>query len=225
MPGSGAPEARKRLAHGVSRGANRRKQAKHQRCGRMSHSYSQNVVHLVFSTKGRVASISNKFQPDLWAYIAAICQRQGMFVHVIGGMPDHIHLLLQIPSTMSLAKCVAHDQGQFVEVGRRKRPQIFVAKRLCGVQCQRIGCVSGGAVHQESGGASQEDEFCRGICGVVEEARWRTTEICVGVRIAETERVKRRGSVAPTVLAFFSMRTHPLRGGLTSAAPPALDWR
>ncbi len=73
----------------------------------MSHSYSQNVVHLVFSTKGRVASISNKFQPDLWAYIAAICQREEMFVHVIGGMPDHVHLLLQIPSTMSLAKCVA----------------------------------------------------------------------------------------------------------------------
>jgi REP element-mobilizing transposase RayT len=72
----------------------------------MSHSYSQNVVHLVFSTKNRAASIPNEFQPDLWAYIAAICQRQDILVHVVGGMPDHIHLLLQIPSTMSLAKCV-----------------------------------------------------------------------------------------------------------------------
>ncbi len=72
----------------------------------MSHAYSQNVIHLVFSTKGRSASIPREFQPDLWAYIAAICQRNEIHVLKIGGMPDHIHLLLQIPAAISLAKTV-----------------------------------------------------------------------------------------------------------------------
>jgi putative transposase len=87
----------------------------------MSHTYAQNVIHVVFSTKGRCKTISNEFQPRLWAYVAGICKNHGIFVHSIGGMDDHIHLLIQIPPPLSLAKAVlalksnssrwANDQG------------------------------------------------------------------------------------------------------------------
>ena len=88
----------------------------------MSHSYAQNVLHLVFSTKDRQKSISSAFQPALWAYAAGICKNEGIFVHVIGGTEDHIHLLIQVPPTLALAKAIlaikanssrwAHGQGQ-----------------------------------------------------------------------------------------------------------------
>jgi REP element-mobilizing transposase RayT len=38
--------------------------------------------------------------------VAGICKNLDIFVHAIGGMEDHIHLLLQIPPTLALAKAV-----------------------------------------------------------------------------------------------------------------------
>ena len=73
----------------------------------MSHTYAQNVVHVVFSTKDRRKGIVADFQPKLWAYSAGICKRQGTFVHAIGGMEDHAHFLIQVPAVMALAKAVA----------------------------------------------------------------------------------------------------------------------
>ena len=70
----------------------------------MSHTYAQNVIHVVFSTKDRRKTISKEFQPRMWAYVAGICKNHGIFVHAIGGMDDHIHLLIQIPAPLSLAK-------------------------------------------------------------------------------------------------------------------------
>jgi putative transposase len=72
----------------------------------MSHTYVQNVIHVVFSTKHRSKSISKEFQPRMWAYVAGICKNHGIFVHAVGGMDDHIHLLVQIPPPLSLAKAV-----------------------------------------------------------------------------------------------------------------------
>jgi putative transposase len=72
----------------------------------MPHTYSQNVIHVVFSTKDRRKAISKEFQPRLWAYAAGICHKLGILVHAVGGMDDHIHLLIQVPPSLSLAKAV-----------------------------------------------------------------------------------------------------------------------
>jgi putative transposase len=72
----------------------------------MSHTYVQNVIHLVFSTKDRRKIIAAEFQPKLWAYSVGICKKQGIFVHAIGGMEDHVHFLMQVPATLALAKAV-----------------------------------------------------------------------------------------------------------------------
>jgi len=91
----------------------------------MSHTYTQNVIHVVFSTKERRKLISAEFRPRLWAYAAGICKNVGIFAHGIGGMDNHIHLLLQIPPAMALAKAVmaikanssrwAREDGQELE--------------------------------------------------------------------------------------------------------------
>jgi putative transposase len=72
----------------------------------MPHTYAQNTIHVVFSTKDRSKLIPKEFQPRLWAYAAGICKKEGIFVHAIGGMEDHIHVLVQIPPTLALAKAV-----------------------------------------------------------------------------------------------------------------------
>jgi REP element-mobilizing transposase RayT len=60
----------------------------------------------VFSTKDRRKAISKEFQPRMWAYAAGICRKLGILVHAVGGMDDHIHLLIQVPPSLSLAKAI-----------------------------------------------------------------------------------------------------------------------
>ncbi len=87
----------------------------------MAHSYVQNVVHVLFGTKGGQAAIPAEFRARLWAYAAGICKNEGIFVHAIEGVAGHAHFLVQIPPTLTLAKAVAtikanssrwaHEQG------------------------------------------------------------------------------------------------------------------
>lgn len=70
----------------------------------MSHTYSQNVLHVVFSTKDRHKTISPEFQSRLWAYVAGVCRKVEILVHAVGGTEDHIHLLIQVPPSLPVAK-------------------------------------------------------------------------------------------------------------------------
>jgi putative transposase len=77
----------------------------------MSHSYSSNRVHVIFSTKGRAKIISDELQPKLWAYMAGIATKQGFDAIIIGGVQDHVHVLLSLPPTMPLAKAIQFLKG------------------------------------------------------------------------------------------------------------------
>jgi putative transposase len=48
----------------------------------------------------------NEFRPRMWAYAAGICKKFDILVLAVGGMEDHIHLLVQIPPTLPVTKAV-----------------------------------------------------------------------------------------------------------------------
>jgi putative transposase len=73
----------------------------------MSHSYSQNHLHIVFSTKDRQKLIAPTMRPKLWAYMAGIGRNHGILVLANGGMADHVHLLIQLPPVLALAKAIS----------------------------------------------------------------------------------------------------------------------
>jgi putative transposase len=66
----------------------------------VSHSYSSNRIHVIFSTKQRQKSISDELQPKLWAYMAGIARNQGFEAMIIGGVRDHVHALLLLPPSL-----------------------------------------------------------------------------------------------------------------------------
>jgi putative transposase len=72
----------------------------------MSHSFIKNHQHIVFSTAERRKLIEKALQPKLWAYIAGICRNHGIFVHAIGGIEDHAHMLLELPPVLTVPKAV-----------------------------------------------------------------------------------------------------------------------
>jgi putative transposase len=63
-------------------------------------------MHVVFSTKDRRRIIPAEMKERLWSYTAGICKRQNIFVHAIGGVEDHIHLLLQFPATIAVSDAI-----------------------------------------------------------------------------------------------------------------------
>ena len=62
----------------------------------MTHSYRIHYFHLVWSTKNRLSQISPEIQSRLYAYLGAIVRNHAGKLLEIGGMSDHIHLLVEI---------------------------------------------------------------------------------------------------------------------------------
>jgi len=47
----------------------------------------------------------------LWAYLGGIARQNQMKAIEVGGMPDHVHVLLSLPSTLSIAKALQLIKG------------------------------------------------------------------------------------------------------------------
>ena len=77
----------------------------------MSHSYVSNLMHCTFSTKERYPWIEGDLESRLWPYIGGIAREHRMKALTIGGVFDHVHALLSLPSTMSFAKAVQLIKG------------------------------------------------------------------------------------------------------------------
>ena len=69
-------------------------------------SYCRLTYHIVFATYRRCPTIHAEHERELYQYIYGIMKRLGGFVHRIGGMPDHIHILADIPPTMTVSEFV-----------------------------------------------------------------------------------------------------------------------
>ena len=72
----------------------------------MSHSHTCCLVHVVFATAERRPMIREDIQELLYRYIGGIARENGIPALAVGGAADHIHLLLSLPRTVSVAKAV-----------------------------------------------------------------------------------------------------------------------
>jgi putative transposase len=77
----------------------------------MPHSYVSSLYHVVFSTKERCKQIHADLQPRLWSYLGGIARENDMKALAVGGVEDHVHLLLSLPSTMAIAKALQLIKG------------------------------------------------------------------------------------------------------------------
>jgi putative transposase len=77
----------------------------------MSHSYSSLYIHYVFSTKERRKLITSGLRSRLYPYFGGIARENKMKLLAVGGMPDHVHLLLSLPKTMAVSKAVQLIKG------------------------------------------------------------------------------------------------------------------
>jgi len=69
-------------------------------------SYSQLTYHIVFGTKFRRKSIHSEFADQLYEYIGGIIRSQKGHLIEVGGVEDHIHLLVGQPATVAISDAV-----------------------------------------------------------------------------------------------------------------------
>ena len=77
----------------------------------MAHSYSSLLFHCTFSTKDREKSIAPELQEKLWPYLGGIARTNGLTALGVGGIEDHVHLLLSLPATLSVSKTMQLLKG------------------------------------------------------------------------------------------------------------------
>jgi REP-associated tyrosine transposase len=72
----------------------------------MAHTFYSLNVHCIFSTKERVPMLSPEVRERLWPYLGGIAKQNGVKPACIGGVADHVHLLLSLPTTIATAKII-----------------------------------------------------------------------------------------------------------------------
>ena len=77
----------------------------------MGNSYISLYIHYIFSTKHRLPLIVPEIQDRLWPYIVGIAGKNSMKALAVGGMSDHIHVLLSLPATISISKAIQIIKG------------------------------------------------------------------------------------------------------------------
>ena len=72
----------------------------------MPQSLSRVLVHIVFSTKNREPLITAEHRDRVFEYLGGTLNAIKCPVLVVGGMPDHVHLLFVQARTLSLSETV-----------------------------------------------------------------------------------------------------------------------
>jgi REP element-mobilizing transposase RayT len=72
----------------------------------MADTFTNLLIHIVFSTKYRVPFLHDSTRERTYEYIGGIVREKGGILLEIGGMPDHSHLLVRIKASCSVADLV-----------------------------------------------------------------------------------------------------------------------
>jgi len=65
--------------------------------------YSSLHYHIIFSTKNRLRTIGDQWQEDLYQHMGGIIKQLGGFPQGIGGVEDHVHLLIGLKPTHNIS--------------------------------------------------------------------------------------------------------------------------
>jgi putative transposase len=75
------------------------------------HSFNSCLIHCVWSTKNRASSLDSDLRERLWPYLGGIARENRMKALAVGGAADHVHILISLPGTLSLAKALQLLKG------------------------------------------------------------------------------------------------------------------
>jgi len=124
----------------------------------MANSYHTLLVHAVFSTKNREPWLSPPVRQRLFPYLGGIARQNGMKALSVGGVSEHVHLLLSLSRELSVAEAMQLIKGPSSKWVHQTFPQMAGFAWQEGYGTFSIGIL-------------QADETCRYIEGQEEHHR------------------------------------------------------
>ena len=77
----------------------------------MANTYTSLHYHIVFSTKNREAFLRQDIKQRVWSYLGGIARENDMKALAIGGIENHVHLLLGLTPSLAVSKAVQQIKG------------------------------------------------------------------------------------------------------------------
>ena len=83
----------------------------------MANTYSSLFYHIVFSTKNRAPFIKPELENRIWEYVGGVARHHKMTALQVGGIEDHLHVLVLAPTTIApceIAKYLKGDSSSWI---------------------------------------------------------------------------------------------------------------
>lgn len=91
-------------------------------------SYTKLLYHIIFRTKYGEPTIEIANEEHLYRYIWYFVQSKKAVLYRVNGMPDHLHLLVELPSTLAVADFVRELKNathQFIDSHKHYFPKFY----------------------------------------------------------------------------------------------------
>lgn len=89
-----------------------------------AHSYHRLSYHIVITPKYRRRIIHGALATRIRQLFFACAEINNWFVHEFEAMPDHVHFLLQLPATVSIARALMYLKGGSSRILRKEFKEI-----------------------------------------------------------------------------------------------------
>ncbi len=78
----------------------------------LSHTRWECKYHIVFAPKYRRKVIYGKIREDICEILSSLCKRKGVEIIEAEWCPDHIHMFVKIPPSMSVSSVMGYLKGK-----------------------------------------------------------------------------------------------------------------
>ncbi len=77
----------------------------------MANTFTSLHYHVIFSTKNREPWIRPDIESRVWSYLGGITRENDLKAILVGGIENHVHLLIGLPPTITVSKAVQLIKG------------------------------------------------------------------------------------------------------------------
>jgi putative transposase len=130
----------------------------------MPQSLSRVLIHLVFSTKHRRPFITAEHSKDVFSYLAGTLKNLNCPSIIVGGMPDHVHLLFAQARTLSISTIVEELKKESSKWAKSQvHPEFYWQNGYGAFSVRPVPKPEGSALHRDTTSASSQKNIPRRI--------------------------------------------------------------
>lgn len=77
----------------------------------MANTFTELQYHCIWSTKRREPLIREEIEESVWNILASTALKHGLKINQVGGIGNHVHVLIEIPKTVAVSEAMKRLKG------------------------------------------------------------------------------------------------------------------